>query len=700
MKLRPWSLGLAVGLLSLATEMESGAQAVPPSTPLATLPSAVYAWSPDGSLLAYAVDDTVIIVETTTFDGQRCRIRAPKTISVVRQVSWSPDGQQIAFVGARFGDQWDTIWVATDNCTGLRDLLPVGAPFDATGSRGIRISAWVSADAVAFAHHCGTSCELLHSVQVVPGSFATYCAGSAGVYHWDPTRSHVIVERFLGGLGLRRNPAAVPITTGGFPCSSRTEHEDVLEGCTVVEGRQRGEWRSFDAWSPDGRQVLFTARPCSTRMGSNHPVGVLSLWDVQTGRDEPLFAYGSRAAWAPDGSQIAFLLVGAPRYGPGGDVVGSDLAPTGPLAVHLAVMSIADRVVRILMPLGTVGPRGFIELDPDHSRPRWSPDSRRLLARDMQGNLFLVSADGRDRRQLALAADPAGQVVQPFTVGILRQDGILIPFAAFDGNTWTNAWPSATDNRPPLIPDGLANIPRSWWGREGPVTEWELIRPNGIRQWIRVTGVAPFQTHCLANVGLTTDFKGDADVRPHTYPVPSAGLTSTRPGLLKAVEEVPVGAPEFQAVSSLLPEIFSGLEKPAWSTVPETWRPSLSGSLPAPVLRALYRSSIGNGRERFWFYATRTVPTFISTDSRSFEAMTVVKGWLTRSSPGSGLAVEHATAIVDSDDLKGSKIVKPFGQVEIGGRHMWLGSSHGYEWETYVVVELDKGLLEANAGGC
>jgi hypothetical protein len=66
-------------------------------------------------------------------------------------------------------------------------------------------------------------------------------------------------------------------------------------------------------------------------------------------------------------------------------------------------MSIADRVVRILMPLGTVGPRGFIELDPDHSRPRWSPDSRRLLVRDMQGNLFLVSADGRDRRQLALA---------------------------------------------------------------------------------------------------------------------------------------------------------------------------------------------------------------------------------------------------------------------------------------------------------
>jgi hypothetical protein len=300
---------------------------------------------------------------------------------------------------------------------------------------------------------------------------------------------------------------------------------------------------------------------------------------------------------------------------------------------------------------------------------------------------------------LALVAAPAGQVVQPFTVGILRQDGILIPFAAFDGNTWTNAWPSGTDDRRPLIPDGLANIPRSWWGREGPVTEWELIRPNGIRQWIRVTGVTPFQTHCLANVGLTTDFQGDVVVPPHTYPVPSAGLASTRPGLFEAAEEVPNGAAEFQAVSALLPEVFAGLEKPAWSTVPEGWRPALSGSLPAPVLRALYRSSIGNGRERFSFYATRTVPTFTSPGSGIFEPMTVINGWLTRSR-GSALAVEHATAIADSDDLKRSRILKPFGQVEIVGRHLWFGTSHGYEWETYVVVEPGKVLLEADAGGC
>jgi hypothetical protein len=156
------------------------------------------------------------------------------------------------------------------------------------------------------------------------------------------------------------------------------------------------------------------------------------------------------------------------------------------------------------------------------------------------------------------------------------------------------------------------------------VTEWELMRPNGIRQRIRVTDVEPFQTRCLANVGLTTDFQGDVVVPPRTYPVPSAGLTSTRLGFLEVVEEVPNGAAEFRVVSALLPEVFAGLEKPAWSIVPKTWRPALSGSLLAPLLRALHRSSIGDSRERLSFFATRTVPTFTSPGSGIFEPIAVV----------------------------------------------------------------------------
>ena len=250
-----------------------------------------------------------------------------------------------------------------------------------------------------------------------------------------------------------------------------------------------------------------------------------------------------------------------------------------------------------------------------------------------------------------------------------------------------------------MIPDGLADIPRTWWGREGPVTDRELIRLNGNRQRVRVSGVAPFQTHCLANVGLTTDLQGDVVVRPHTYPVPYAGLTVTTRGVLEPVEEVAAGALEFQAVSSLLPGVFAELEEPTWNTVPEGRRPSLKGSLPAPVLRALYRSTIGDGRELFSFHATHVLPTFPSPNAGIVAPMTVVKGWLARSA-GSGFAVERMTAIPTDLDEKGSTMLKPFGRLSIGGRQLWLGTLNGYEWETYVVFEMDKVLLEANAGGC
>jgi dipeptidyl aminopeptidase/acylaminoacyl peptidase len=318
----------------------------------------------------------------------------------IPHISWSPDGQQLAFVSPRAGDQWSTIWVASARCTDIRDLLPPGVPFDSTGVRHVAISTWVNADELAFTHHCGTECEALNRVRVAGGTFAAYCVG-AGRFSWNPTKTHAVVDRHLGGLGLVQDAHAVPLAPGASPFSSLNECREVVAGCTVVEGRPSGEWHSFDAWSPDGRQALFTAQPCTTGMESNRAGGVLSLWDLGTGREEALIANASRAAWAPDASRIAVLLLGAPRYDSSGNVAGTDLEPAGPSSVHLAVMSIGDRVARILMPLGTVGPMGFIERDPDESRPSWSPDSSKLLVKDMQGDLFLVYLDGRDRRRLA-----------------------------------------------------------------------------------------------------------------------------------------------------------------------------------------------------------------------------------------------------------------------------------------------------------
>lgn len=90
---RSWTVGLAIlGLAYTGTETEIRAQVVPGSTRSVSLRGEVYAWSPDGSLLAYAIGDTITILEGADFDRVRCRIRAAGVRPPIQQISWSPAG--------------------------------------------------------------------------------------------------------------------------------------------------------------------------------------------------------------------------------------------------------------------------------------------------------------------------------------------------------------------------------------------------------------------------------------------------------------------------------------------------------------------------------------------------------------------------------------------------------------------------------
>src|SRR5689334_10017948 len=78
---------------------------------------------------------------------------------------------------------------------------------------------------------------------------------------------------------------------------------------------------------------------------------------------------------------------------------------------------------------------------------------------------FGLSPAADSRMQAAVpAADDA-----PFTVGVLRNDGIVIPFAVFDGKEWSEPWPTVL--RSVDLPIDIANVPQKWWGKTGPIVE-------------------------------------------------------------------------------------------------------------------------------------------------------------------------------------------------------------------------------------
>src|SRR4051794_28809270 len=75
------------------------------------------------------------------------------------------------------------------------------------------------------------------------------------------------------------------------------------------------------------------------------------------------------------------------------------------------------------------------------------------------------------------AARLAGADRPKFSVGVLRRDGVLLPFAAYDGRAWSFPWPNAGSDIP--LPISLADVPAKWFGPPGPGAAWTAWFPDG-----------------------------------------------------------------------------------------------------------------------------------------------------------------------------------------------------------------------------
>ena len=61
------------------------------------------------------------------------------------------------------------------------------------------------------------------------------------------------------------------------------------------------------------------------------------------------------------------------------------------------------------------------------------------------------------RAPAGVSTDSGNQPFAAFTIGALRRDGIIIPFAVFDGRRWLSRWPAPERDR--SIPINLNSIP-------------------------------------------------------------------------------------------------------------------------------------------------------------------------------------------------------------------------------------------------
>jgi hypothetical protein len=84
---------------------------------------------------------------------------------------------------------------------------------------------------------------------------------------------------------------------------------------------------------------------------------------------------------------------------------------------------------------------------------------------------------------------------------------------------------------------------------------------------------------------------------------------------------------------------------------------------------------------------------------------TQLVGWFVRARGASQITLLDArVSQTDVDGKGGEESFVPLASLSIGGRTFWIGTSHGYEWERYVIAEVTNGppreVASLDAGGC
>jgi len=275
-----------------------------------------------------------------------------------------------------------------------------------------------------------------------------------------------------------------------------------------------------------------------------------------------------------------------------------------------------------------------------------------------------------------------------FAAAVLRRDGILLPFAAFDGKRWSHPWPAAQRAGDLMVPISLSAVPKSWWGPTPPLHEWQAFLPGGARA-LRVTQPDWVESHCGRHVGLRTDYQSTAPPPPRTaQPYPKDGLATSPPHSVEPIEIVPVTAVELRTLLPVLLTQFNEAERRVEQEYghPITRR-AREGIL--PTVEAVY--AYGDSPRIYYVEAIRPYRRL----GQTIDECTAVgsgTGWFIREAAG----VRSLTTVVDVLTCRrdAGSYMLPLGVLRLNDRLYWLAQFSGWDHERYVVVEIKKKSVE------
>ena len=288
----------------------------------------------------------------------------------------------------------------------------------------------------------------------------------------------------------------------------------------------------------------------------------------------------------------------------------------------------------------------------------------------------------------ALAGLAAPYAQQPGTaealVAVLRRDGLVLPFAAFDGRRWVSPWPAAMRNQE--LPIGFDDIPAAWWGAPGPQRTMTLWTDGVRRSEVAIERPATIPLLCSARVMLRSAYTAaEPAPPPFVQPYPKDGLLVSGGHRVEPVPRIAPGSAEWNAAPVVIRSAFDAAEEAAAAAYSD-WRHPVAREVrqATPIrIEALYRVPMDEaGWAAYFVEAVREYAA--RPEDEGCGLVTFVSGWL-RVGPEGRVDADLSGRVTYCDRRRVAYFL-PLGVMTLDGRRYWIVQTAGYDREWYSVI--------------
>ncbi len=283
-----------------------------------------------------------------------------------------------------------------------------------------------------------------------------------------------------------------------------------------------------------------------------------------------------------------------------------------------------------------------------------------------------------------------------FGIGVLRRDGIVVPFAEFDGQKWRARWPEPKAQVE--VPIQLDDVPSRWWGASGPAATWQIWVSGRQPQTVHVTRPDVFPVRCTRQIGLRTDYTPREMPPPlQTQPYPKDGLAVAPPRAIETIDIVPpASAPPAVA------EAFDQQEKVVLARARADGVRLTEALQVGPQIEAVYAVGDPSGTRVYYFELSKRYRD-ARDPSGECPAVVFAGGWFVREG-----STELRKLKLDADlvgcERSGLTYMLPLGAVHLQDRLYWIAQWSGWDYEEYSVVEIKprtvEDVIRVWGGGC